>query len=60
MLAGTVIALGGIGAEAGLGNKRGSLVSGRAMEVAAERMRSLLAFVRPRCGCSCSGCASSG
>jgi hypothetical protein len=32
MLAGTVIALGGIGAEAGLGNKRGSLVSGRALE----------------------------
>ena len=32
MLAGTVIALGGIGAEAGLGNKRGSLVSGRAVE----------------------------
>ncbi len=32
MLAGTVIALGGIGAEAGLGNKRGSLVSGRAIE----------------------------
>ena len=31
MLAGTVIALGGIGAEAGLGNKRGSLVSGRAV-----------------------------
>jgi formylmethanofuran dehydrogenase subunit C len=32
MLAGTVIALGGIGAEAGLGNKRGTLVSGRAVE----------------------------
>ena len=32
MLAGTVIALGGIGAEAGLGNKRGSLVSGRPAE----------------------------
>jgi hypothetical protein len=32
MLAGTVLALGGIGAEAGLGNKRGSLVSGRALE----------------------------
>ena len=32
MLAGTVIALGGIGAEAGLGNRRGSLVSGRAVE----------------------------
>ena len=30
MLAGTVIALRGIGADAGLGNKRGSLVSGRA------------------------------
>jgi formylmethanofuran dehydrogenase subunit C len=27
MLAGSVIALGGIGAEAGLGNRRGSLVS---------------------------------
>ena len=33
MLAGTVIALGGIGAEAGLGNKRGSLVSGQAVEL---------------------------
>lgn len=33
MLAGTVIALRGIGPEAGLGNKRGSLVSGRAVEV---------------------------
>jgi hypothetical protein len=32
MLAGTVIALGGIGAEAGLGNKRGTLVSGRPVE----------------------------
>jgi formylmethanofuran dehydrogenase subunit C len=32
MLAGTVIALGGIGAQAGLGNKRGSLVSGRPTE----------------------------
>jgi hypothetical protein len=32
MLAGTVIALGGIGAEAGLGNRRGSLVSGRPLE----------------------------
>jgi hypothetical protein len=32
MLAGTVIAHGGIGAEAGLGNKRGSLISGRALE----------------------------
>ncbi len=32
MLAGTVIALEGIGAEAGLGNKRGSLVSGAATE----------------------------
>jgi formylmethanofuran dehydrogenase subunit C len=32
MLAGTVIALGGIGAEAGLGNKRGSLVSGRTLQ----------------------------
>ena len=32
MLAGTVIALGGIGEEAGLGNKRGSLVSGRPLE----------------------------
>src|SRR5262249_2488598 len=32
MLAGTVIALGGLGAEAGLGNRRGSLVSGRALE----------------------------
>lgn len=31
MLAGTVIALGGIGAEAGIGNRRGSLVSSRAM-----------------------------
>jgi hypothetical protein len=27
-----VIALGGIGAEAGLGNRRGSLVSGRSVE----------------------------
>jgi formylmethanofuran dehydrogenase subunit C len=33
MLAGTVIALGGIGAEAGLGNKRGSLVSGTRIEL---------------------------
>jgi hypothetical protein len=32
MVAGTVIALGGIGTEAGLGNKRGSLVSGRGVE----------------------------
>jgi formylmethanofuran dehydrogenase subunit C len=32
MLAGTVIALHGIGAEAGIGNKRGSLVSGAAVE----------------------------
>ena len=35
MLAGTVIALGGIGAEAGLGNKRGSLVSGAPRRAAA-------------------------
>jgi formylmethanofuran dehydrogenase subunit C len=33
MLAGTVIALGGIGAEAGLGNRRGSLVSGTPVEL---------------------------
>jgi formylmethanofuran dehydrogenase subunit C len=32
MLAGTVIALRGIGAEAGFGNKRGSLASGRALK----------------------------
>jgi formylmethanofuran dehydrogenase subunit C len=32
MLAGTVIALRGLGAEAGLGNKRGSLVSGLAVD----------------------------
>lgn len=32
MLAGTVIALHGIGAEAGLGNKRGSLVSGAGVQ----------------------------
>jgi formylmethanofuran dehydrogenase subunit C len=32
MLAGTVMALCGIGAEAGIGNKRGSLVSGQAVE----------------------------
>jgi hypothetical protein len=32
MLAGTVIALGGIGPEAGLGNRRGSLASGRETE----------------------------
>jgi hypothetical protein len=32
MLAGTVIALRGVGAEAGIGNKRGSLVSGRPLE----------------------------
>ena len=35
MLAGTVIALGGIGAEAGLGNKRGSIVSGAPAPLAA-------------------------
>jgi hypothetical protein len=33
MLAGTVIAIGGLGAEAGLGNKRGSLVSRRAVDL---------------------------
>jgi formylmethanofuran dehydrogenase subunit C len=32
MLAGTVIALGGIGAEAGIGNRRGSLASGSPLE----------------------------
>jgi formylmethanofuran dehydrogenase subunit C len=32
MLAGTVIALSGIGAEAGIGNKRGSLASGQAVQ----------------------------
>jgi formylmethanofuran dehydrogenase subunit C len=32
MLAGTVIALRGIGAEAGLGNRRGSIVSGGPLE----------------------------
>jgi hypothetical protein len=31
MLAGTVIALGGVGDEAGMGNKRGSIVSGAQM-----------------------------
>jgi formylmethanofuran dehydrogenase subunit C len=33
MLAGTVIALGGLGEGAGLGNKRGSLVSGRPVQL---------------------------
>jgi len=58
MLAGTVIALGGIGSEAGLGNKRGSLVSGAPVEplpgYAATRYRP-----PPWC-CSCAGPASSG
>ena len=32
MLAGTVVALGGIGPEAGLGNKRGTIASGTRIE----------------------------
>ena len=49
MLAGTVIALGGLGAEAGLGNKRGSLVSGGAVDPLAGVCVRRALSIRRRC-----------